>query len=201
MITKLGDYIRIAADIVFDGDALVGHATTIGDFVEPFRRGRIGSNARIGRFALIEGGVQIGSEFFLDDYSAVYSGSRIGSNVRLLYGKKIYGRSVVGNNCIIGGNLPERCVVGDDVTFMGEVAHSHYDPTREWDSTDEPSPKIGRGTVVGVNALLVGGVDIGEGCYVSAGEILRHDLPSGSVYLKGAVYPMDYFRGLMRSRN
>lgn len=200
MITRIGENIIITEDLLFSGDLRIGHCSVVGDIGSPSRLVRLGSNARIGRFAVIEGGVSIGDSFELDDYCAVYSESILGNNVKLLYGKKIYGKAVVGDNCIIGGNVPERCKIADNVTFMGEVAHSHYDPKRDWDNTDEPSPSVGEGSVVGVNALLVGGITIGRNCYVSAGEILRHDLEDNMVFIKGHIYPLEFFKGLIKTR-
>ena len=178
----------------------IGRFSIIGDDYEQPRDLYIGKNSTIGRFCFIEGNVFIGENFVLDDYCAVYSGARIGNNVKLLYGKKIYGKALVGNDCIIGGNVPERCVLGDRVTFMGEVAHSHYDPTLDWDTTDEPSPTIGEGSIIGVNAIIVGGVSIGKNCYVSAGEIIKTDLEDNMVFIKGKVIPISNFKGLIKTR-
>ena len=160
----------------------------------------IGDNAKIGRYCIVEGDVIIGDNFEMDDYCTVYQNCRIGNNVKLLYGKKIYGKSMIGNDCIIGGHIPERCILADRVTFMGEVAHSHYNPTRDWNTTDEPSPVIGEGSIVGVNAILVGGIHIGQNCYVSAGEILRTDLPDNTVFIKNEIKDIKYFKGLIRTR-
>lgn len=181
-------------------DLKIGEFSVIGDKNEHPRDLYIGKNPTIGKFCFIEGGVSIGDDFVLDDYCAVYSGARIGNNVKLLYGKKIYGNAIVGNDCIIGGNVPERCVLGDRVTFMGEVAHSHYNPTLDWDTTDEPSPTIGEGSIIGVNAIIVGGISIGKNCYVSAGEIIRTDLEDNMVFIKGNVVPISQFRGLIKTR-
>lgn len=200
MITRIGENIIITESLVFSGVLQIGHCSVIGDIGYPNRLVRLGGNARIGRFSLIEGGVSIGDDLELDDYCAVYSGSELGNNVKLLYGKKIYGKATVGDNCIIGGNVPERCKIADNVTFMGEVAHSHYDPKSDWDTTDEPSPSVGEGSIVGVNAILVGGISVGRNCYVSAGEILRHDLDDNLVFIKGQIYPLDFFKGLIRTR-
>lgn len=178
----------------------VGKFSMVGDDKEQPRNLNLGKNINIGRFCFIEGGVSIGDNFVLDDYCAVYSGAKIGSNVKLLYGKKIYGNAHIGNDCIIGGNIPERCILGDRVTFMGEVAHSHYNPTLDWDTTDELSPIIGDGSIIGVNALIVGGITIGKNCYVSAGEIIRTNLEDNMVFLKGKVIPISKFKGLIKTR-
>jgi len=200
MVNKVGINIFISDVIKFAGHAEIGHCSMIGDAGVLQRNGAIGENAKIGRYSLIEGGINIGRNFELDDYCAVYSGTTIGNYVKLLYGKKIYGRSIIGDNCIIAGNIPERCILENNVTFMGEVAHSHYNPKKDWDTTDEPSPVIGAGSIIGVNALLIGGIKIGHNCYVSAGEILRHDLPNNKVFLKNKMYDIQHFKGLIKTR-
>ena len=181
-------------------DLSVGYCSVVGAPGSGKHVARIGPNVSVGRFCIIEDSVEIGSGTAIDDYCAIYSGAQVGENVKLLYGKKIYPNAVVGDNSIIGGNVPERAILAPFVTFMGEVAHSHHDASLDWDTTDEPSPTIGVGSVVGLNALLVGGISIGDNCYVGAGEVLRHDLPSHHVFLKASVYPLAHFRGLLRTR-
>jgi acetyltransferase-like isoleucine patch superfamily enzyme len=160
----------------------------------------IGSSTHIGSFCKICSGCIIGSYCEIDDYCAIYSNVSIGDRVKVLYGKKVYSGAVIGHDCIIGGNIPERMILDDRVTFMGEVAHSHYNPKNDWDTTDEPSPHIGTGSIIGTNALLIGGITIGSNCYVSAGEILRHDLPENSVFYKNKIYMLSDFRGLIQTR-
>ena len=187
----------ISDKVIFTGTKIVGLSSIIGD---DSQKTIIGDNAKIGRFGIIEGNVIIGDNFELDDYCAVYANATIGNNVKLLYSKKIYGKSIIGNDCIIGGNVPERCILGDRVTFMGEVAHSHYNPAKDWDNTDEPSPIIGEGSIIGVNALLIGGIQIGKNCYVSAGEILRTDLPDNMVFIKNRQVHIKDVKGLFKTR-
>ena len=201
MNDSVGTNVTVSPGARFETGFVIGHGSIIGDPNVPERHAKIGANARIGRFCIVEAEVVAGSHLEMDDYCAIYSGTKIGDNVKLLYGKRIYGRSEIGDNCIIGGNIPERCILEANVTFMGEVAHSHYDPTRDWDTTDEPSPTVGHGSIIGVNSLIIGGVAIGRNCYVSAGEILRHDLADHSVYIKGEVYPISHFKGMIKTRD
>lgn len=185
-------------NVKIDGDIKIGHFSILGaNNPNPLI---IGKNASVGGFCIIEGNSIIGENAVIDDYCAIYSNVQIGNNLKLLYGKNIYGRSVIGDDCIIGGNVPERMIISDRVTFMGEVAHSHYNPKKDWDTTDEPSPTIGEGSIIGVNALIIGGIKIGKNCYVSAGEILNHNLEDNSVYLKGKVYEISYFKNLIQTR-
>ena len=198
MIQRNGENILISENVSHEGNLTVGHCSKIGDI----NKGSLtlGQNITVGSFCLIEGGSVVGDNAFIDDYCAIYSGAKVGNDLKLLYSKKIYGRSIIGDGCIIGGNIPERCILANRVTFMGEVAHSHYNPKSDWDTTDEPSPTVGEGSIIGVNSLLIGGISIGKNCYVSAGEILRHDLPDNTVFIKGQVFDIKHFKGLFRTR-
>lgn len=189
------------SDLIEYKDILaIGYSSIVG-FNER-KEGKIifGSNIKIGNFCNIETDIIMGNDIVIDDYCAIYSNANLGNNIKLLYGKKIFGKSIIGNNCIIGGDIPERCILADNVTFMGEIAHSHYTPSNDWDTTDEPSPTIGEGSIIGVNALLIGGITIGKNCYISAGEILRHDLPDNTVYIKGKIKNISEFKGLITTR-
>ncbi len=193
--------IIISPDTIFQGEFELSHNTVIG-----YRYGKseyktvLGSNIKIGSFSVIEDDVQIGKDSFIDHHCTIYKGSRIGDNVRIIYGAKIFGESQIGNNCIIGGDLPERIVIKNDVTFLGSVAHSYRNASYDWDENEEQSPLIQSGSIVGLDALLVGGITIGENCYVAAGEILKHDLPDNTVYLNGQIHPISHFRGLIKTR-
>jgi UDP-2-acetamido-3-amino-2,3-dideoxy-glucuronate N-acetyltransferase len=154
----------------------------------------------IGRFCVVDPTANLGAGVILDDYSAVYGSATIGAKSRVLYGAKVYDRAVIGAECIVGGDISERAILEDRVTFMGRMAHSHYNPTADWDTTDEPSAYIEEGAVIGDAAILIGGLRIGRGAYIGAGEIVRHDVPAHTVFLKGALTPITHFRGLIRAR-
>ncbi len=200
MIVKTGIGTYIYNNVILEEGAEIGHHTILGGIANDCNILKIGSNAKIGSFCIIQEDTSIGKNVIIDDYCAIYAKTNIGNNLRLLYGKKIYGRSLLGNDCIVGGNIPERMILSDRVTFMGEVAHSHYNPQNNWDTTDEPSPEIGEGTIIGVNALIIGGIRIGKNCYVSAGEILRHDLADNSIFIKGRIMHISDFKGLIKTR-
>jgi UDP-2-acetamido-3-amino-2,3-dideoxy-glucuronate N-acetyltransferase len=154
----------------------------------------------IGRFCIVDDNATIGPDSVLDDYTAVYGTAVMGRGTRLLYGAKVFDRAEIGDWCIIGGDISERAVLEDRVTFMGRMAHSHYNPASDWDTTDEPSAYVEEGAVIGDAAILIGGIRVGRGAYVGAGEILRHDLPPHTVLVQGRVVPISHFRGLIRSR-
>ncbi len=190
----------ISSQVEWRGSLCIGYCSIVGFIDGTEGKVTFGEDVDVGNFCMIESNVEIGSGANLANYSAVYSGAKVGCNVKLLHGTSIYSNAVVGNDCIIGGDIPERCILEERVTFMGEVAHSHHDASRDWDTTDEPSPTIECGSVVGVNAILIGGIRVGKNCYVSSGEILRHDLPDNKVFIKGSIMDISAFKGLIVTR-
>jgi acetyltransferase-like isoleucine patch superfamily enzyme len=160
----------------------------------------IGDGVRIGAYCLIEHGVHIEDNVEIDHYCRISRGVRIGENTRILYRAQIFEDVQIGRDCIIAGELVDRTIVGDTVTFQGNTAHNHKDPTGDWDETEEPSPVIEKGSVIGIGALLIGGIKVGPCAYVSAGEIARCDVPADSVLRNGKLLPLSDFRGLIKVR-
>src|ERR1035437_1552734 len=160
----------------------------------------IGDNVTLGAFCVIHFGAIIKEGVFLDHYSKIGVEAQIGKNTQILYGKHIYDEAVIGENCIIGGHVADRTIIEDNVTYLGEIAHSHRDATLNWDETVEPSPVIHKGSVIGVNALIIGGRKIGPCAYVGAGEIVRTDVGEGIALIKGERKPLTEHRGFIKSR-
>ena len=86
------------------------------------------------------------------------------------------------------------------MTFQGNTAHAHANATRDWDETEEPSPIIRSGSVVGVGALLIGGITIGPRAYVAAGERVTCNVPKEMVLRGGKMTPLSNFRGMIKVR-
>lgn len=168
-----------------------------GDLGEPTR---IGDGAHIGAFCVIEAGATIGAAVKMCHHSVVAVGAYLGPQSLIVDAIRVDRLARVGERCVIGGNVSDRAVLGDDVTFMGEMAHSYSDATEPWETTDEVSPIIRRGCVVAQGAQVIGGITIGEGSYIAVGEIVRSDVPDRSFVSDGRVRPISSMRGLVRSR-
>ena len=187
-------------EIVFGGAVHIGFSSCVG--YGPLTDGRtyIGDGVRIGAFCVIEHGVHIEDNVEIDHYCRIASGARIGAKTRVLYRAQVFDDVRIGRDCIIAGELVDRTIVGDEVTFQGNTAHSHRDPTGDWDETEEPSPVIERGSVVGIGALVIGGITIGPRAYVAAGEIVKCDVPKETVLQGGKLRPLSDFRGVIKVR-
>lgn len=192
---------RIDPKTIFDADASVGFCTAIGDPSDSGEPVHIGKGVHIGSFCLIEPGSHLEDGVYVDHYCRIARNVRVGANTRILYRAQVFDEVAIGKNCIIAGELVDRTVVGDNVTFQGSTAHAHNDPTGDWDETEEPSPVIKSGSVIGVGALLLGGVMIGPRSYVAAGERVNCDVPPEMVLRSGNLHTLASLRGVIKVRD
>jgi acetyltransferase-like isoleucine patch superfamily enzyme len=185
--------------IVFAGEASIGFCSCVGHGTGDGET-HIGDGVSIGAFCIISRGVHIADRVEVDHYCQIAHGAVIGTATRILYRAQVFEDVRIGKNCIIAGELVDRTVIEDEVTFQGDTAHSHRDPTCSWDDTEEPSPVIRTGSVVGIGALLIGGINIGPHSYVAAGEVVKCDVPRETVLEKGRVSPLSEWRGIIKVR-
>lgn len=160
----------------------------------------IEDNVTIGAFCVIYFGAVIKESCSINDYCLIGIEAQIGKHTQVLTGKHVTYKAIIGENCIIGGHVADRTVIEDDVTFMGEIAHAHRDASKDWDTTEESSPIIKKGSVIGVNALIIGDRKIGPCAYVGAGEIVRTDVGEGIALMKGEMKPLSAHRGIFKTR-
>src|SRR5260221_8811762 len=146
---EYGSGIYVHEKVKLGKNVTIGHCSCLG-YGDP-NDGEIiiGDNVSFGAFCVIHFGAKISEGVSIDHYCKIGIDTMIGTNTRILYGKHVYDEAVIGANCIIGGNVPDRTIIEDNVTYFGEIAHSHRNATLDWDETVEPSPIIYSGSVVG----------------------------------------------------
>lgn len=169
-----------------DGGVVVGYparAKILGGFkdLDEISEGsRIGRNAVIRRGSIIyEGaslgdGVELGHNVLIREDTAVGDGVRIGTGSIVEKGVRI-GRGAWVQSMVY---IPNGTIVEEDV-FIGPnavITNDKYPPSERLDPV-----VIRRGAVIGANATLVAGVEIGEGAVVAAGAVVTKDVPSGVV--------------------
>lgn len=184
-----------------DPSVQIAHFSLVGVEDGTGKTGSIASDVRIGSFCHIALSSQLEERVTVDHYCQIGALTQIGHDTQVLYNAQIFAKVRIGNYCVIAGEIPNRVVVEDYVTFMGRVAHSYRDPTKPWDTIEEPSPTVKTRSVVGVGALLVGPVTIGPRSYVAAGEVVRHDVPPDTVLYKGHLTPLEQWRGVVKVRS
>lgn len=200
-VSRIGGGIWISDQAILGKNVAIGHGSCVGYGDDETQQVWIMDNVSIGAFCVIHLNSTIHSNVEIDHYCRIGSGVTIGPGSKILYGTQVFNNALVGRNCIIGGDLSERVVVEDNVTFMGSIAHSHRNPNLDWDTTDEPSPVFRKGSVIGVDALIVGGISIGPFSYVAAGEKVNFDVPPRKVIYKNEMTDLDYWRGIIKVRD
>lgn len=197
---EIGTGIFVHEKVKIGKNVSIGHCSCIG-FGDPADGELIiEDNVSIGAFCVIHFGAVIKEGANIDNRCVIGIEAEIGKNTQVLSGKEITYKAKVGDNCIIGGNVADRTIIEDDVTYLGEIAHSHRDASRDWNTTEEPSPVIYKGSVVGVNALIIGPRKIGPCAYVGAGEIVRTDVGERIALMKGEMNTLSSHRGMFKSR-
>ena len=85
------------------------------------------------------------------------------------------------------GSEPYLITIGDHVTITIGVRFSTHDGgvwvfREQYPDIDVVAPiTIGNNVFVGMNALILPGVTIGDDCVIGAGSVVNRDIPSGSV--------------------
>jgi acetyltransferase-like isoleucine patch superfamily enzyme len=148
---------------------------------EPRQPVVIGDRTVICNHVTLYEGVVIGEDAYIDDYVRVGARTRIGNGTMLLYGVHVYDMVSIGEDCRIAGFVPGGVVIGDNVTMMGTIGHK-YDRPLNW-FRDEPSPVFEDEVVVGLGALIVGGITIGAGSYIAANATVTKAVPPDSVVI------------------
>lgn len=102
-----------------------------------------------------------------------------------LRGVKI-GRDVfIDRFAIIDGSFPERVTIEDEARIApGAVVVAHYAPGPTLAAYTKPyvlDVRIGRYSFIGVNAVVMPGVTIGEGAIVTSGSVVLQDVPAYTV--------------------
>jgi UDP-3-O-[3-hydroxymyristoyl] glucosamine N-acyltransferase len=143
----------------------------------------IAARAWIGEFTVIGRGVRIGADALVEDYASIQANSEIGKRV-VVASRAWVGLGVrVGDDSVIKGHVGDSARIGTGCRIAGDLIHRQIDPSGGWDdpASEEPSPVVKDNAFVGWRAVIVGGINIGEGAYVCAGALVTRDVPAGYV--------------------
>ncbi|WP_456438560.1 hypothetical protein [Psychroserpens sp.] len=197
---EIGTGIFVHENVKIGKNVTIGHCSCIGFGNSDDGEIIIEDNVTIGAFCIIHFGAVIKESAYIDHRCVIGLEAKIGRDTQILSGKEVAYKARVGDNCIISGNVADRTIIEDNVTYLGEIAHSHRNAGLDWDKTEEPSPIIYEGSFIGVNALIIGAIKIGPCAYVGAGETVRTRVGKGIALIKGEMRPLNEHRGLFKSR-
>jgi acetyltransferase-like isoleucine patch superfamily enzyme len=145
----------------------------------------IGENVLISEKASIYGAerIEIGDNVRIDDFCIISAGTRgmqIGSYVHIACYTSLIGREHIRLGDY--ANLSSRVSVyssSDD--YSGEWMTSPMVPS-EFTHVDHRSVCIGRHCIVGVGAVILPGVTLGDGCAIGALALVKQDCESFGIY-------------------
>lgn len=210
---KIGTGVVLYYEVEIDAGASIGDYTVIGvPAIEDLNESdtdlsttRIGSGTRIGAHCVIHNGARLGTNVWVHDYCTIGTESNIGNDSRILYGAQIYHDVTIGSGCVIGGFCCDRAKIGDGSIMLGKLIHRQENPLenpgRDWDKNEEKSPVIESQSVVGFDALVIGGFVVHSKALVAAGAIVTKDVQPGIRVVGKEHYTKDEWNKIKRSEH
>lgn len=143
----------------------------------------IGAECDIGPYCVVGEEATIDEGTILDSYTLVEWGATLGKHVVATHRASIGAKAQIGDNCVIGGLICERSVVGNDCRVFGDLIHRQLQPSIPWDDPEamEDSPILDDGVFIGWGATVVGDIRIGKNAYVCAGATVTRDVDPGQI--------------------
>ena len=120
----------------------------------------------------------------------IYSSAKIGKGCSIGQFCEIGHNVVIGNNVRIGAfsfipegvTIGEGCFIAPKVTFSND---KHPPSSKEYWGKIE----VKKNATIGMGAIILPGVTIGENAVVGAGSIVTKDIPDGEVWYGNPAYP------------
>ncbi|HUV56163.1 MAG TPA: DapH/DapD/GlmU-related protein [Dehalococcoidales bacterium] len=144
-----------------------------------FQGATIGDNALIRANTIIYCDVSIGRDFRSGHNVLIRENTQIGDNVSVGTSTIVEGNTVIGNNVNIQSNvfIPRDTII-EDFVFIGPNAVLTNDKYPIRKNLTLKGPVIRKGVSVGANAILLPGIEIGEGSLIAAGAVVTRDVPA-----------------------
>jgi acetyltransferase-like isoleucine patch superfamily enzyme len=196
----------IDSTAIISKGAVIGKNVKIGAFSIIHESVEIGDDSSIGSYCEIglpsalakTKALQIGHNANIRSHNVIYSGSSIGSDFNTGHYVSIRENTSIGKNCQIGsrGDIQGDCTIGDFTKMHADV---HVGKLSEIGSyvwlfpevllTNDPTPpsesllgvKIGDFAVLAAKVLVLPGVEISKDAVVSAGAVVKEDVPEGKL--------------------
>jgi acetyltransferase-like isoleucine patch superfamily enzyme len=151
------------------------------------RRLTIGEGCSIGPHAVVYYDVEIGARTLVGDGASIREQCRIGEHVivgryvTLNYAVRVGPGTKIMDHAWLAGNM----TIDEGVFISGGVttANDQALGARGYDESRVQGPRIRRGSSIGVGAILLPDVDIGEGAVIGAGVVVTRAVPAHTVVM------------------
>jgi len=146
----------------------------------------LGTDTRLGFYTVIENGSIIGSNCFIGHNCVLRPKTIVGNDCRIGHLCVFEGETTIGNNVHI---MPQCHITSystiEDNVFIGPMVVTGNDRKLSFMRYDYV-PKgvtIKMGARIGLGAILLPGITIGENALIGAGALVNIDVPDGKVFI------------------
>lgn len=182
---KIFEKCNIHSSVIICDYAIIGkkYRKLLDGIQENYEDTIIGPNNYIGYGSIIGTGCQLSGNVIVDDMCLLESRVIIGENTLITHRAQVCNDVEIGKNCVIGGFIAERTLVGNSSRIFGRIVHKQDNPCCGWDDDEstEQSPVIKNNVFIGFDALIIGGVTLDSNSYICAGAIVTKDVPSNHI--------------------
>jgi acetyltransferase-like isoleucine patch superfamily enzyme len=191
---KIGDNCTVYDGVEIGDDSIICNDTVLGEplacyyqdpaYVNPPTI--IGANSIIRSHAIIYAACTIGAHFSSGHRITIRENTTIGEGCSVGTLSDIQGQVKFGNYCRLHSNvhIAQGCSIGDFV-FLYPFTVMTNDPYPP--STDIRGGHIGSYTQVGVHAVILPGIKVGENCLIGANTVVNKRLPDFSLAMGDPV--------------
>lgn len=185
---KIGDNSAIYDNVEIGDGSIICNDCVIGEPLDAYYRDAgysnpptvIGAGSLVRSHAIIYAGCVIGPRFVSGHRVTLRENSNIGEGCCIGTLSDIQGNVKIGDCCRLHSNvhIAQTCSVGNYV-FMYPFSVMTNDPYPP--STDIKGGHIGDYSLVGVHAVILPGVQVGENCLIGANSVVNRRLPDFSL--------------------
>jgi acetyltransferase-like isoleucine patch superfamily enzyme len=176
--------VRVGRGTMVNDNAVLGRAPQVAGIIQrppkkDLPRLDIGTNCVIGACAVLYVGTTIGNDTMIGDLASIREECKIGNHVvigrgvMLNYNIEVRDRARIMDTSHFGGDI----VVEEDVFVGPHVSTANDNTIGLTAGVTRRGPRICRGASIGVGAILLAGITIGEQAIVGAGALVLHDVP------------------------
>jgi len=185
---RIGDNCTIYDHVEIGDDTIICNDSVLGEPLAAYYRDEsyqnpptlIGPGSLVRSHAIIYAGCTIGPRFATGHRVMIRENTHIGESCSIGTMSDIQGNVKIGNYCRLHSNvhIAQSCSIGDFVFLypFSVMTNDPYPP-----SIDIKGGHIGHYSQVGVHAVVLPGICVGENCLIGANSVVNKRLPDFSL--------------------
>jgi acetyltransferase-like isoleucine patch superfamily enzyme len=192
---KILDYAIIYENVIIGDNVVIGEHNVIGKLPTPtsnickdlelnLTKTVIGESSRLCSHVTVYSNVVIGDNCLLGDNVSIFTDVKIGKNVIISRNVTVNSETQIGNNVRImdGSHVTGRTKIGDSVFISTGVFMANDNLFgKKGFSIEARGPIIEDYVSIGAGATLLPNITIGSGSIISAGSVVKKNVPAGVV--------------------